>query len=204
MDTGAGIGADARGRVFDPFFTTKEQGEGTGLGLSAVYGIVDRLGGTVVVDSEPGTVRASPCICRRSRRRPSHPRRGRCRPRLARGERGGTETILLVEDEEALRMFIELVLTEAGYNVVSAVDGEEALARANGNEASIDLVVTDSVMPRVGGRELLQRLRTTRADIRVLQISGYSESAVGAEDFLAKPFEPAELLRRVREILDRP
>jgi two-component system, cell cycle sensor histidine kinase and response regulator CckA len=204
-DTGAGIGADARGRVFDPFFTTKEQGEGAGLGLSAVYGIVDRLGGTVVVDSEPGHgARFTVYLPSLAKATVAPEARADADPGSLAGERGGTETILLVEDEEALRMFIEIVLTEAGYTVVSAVDGEEALARANGNEASIDLVVTDSVMPRVGGRELLQRLRATRADIRVLQISGYSESAVDAEEFLAKPFEPAELLRRVREILDRP
>ncbi len=201
-DTGAGIGPDARARVFDPFFTTKEQGEGTGLGLSAVYGIVDRLGGTVVVDSEPGHGARFTVYLPSLADEPVAHEAEADAGSLA-GERGGNETILLVEDEEALRMFIELVLTEAGYTVLSALDGEDALARVSGNESSIGLVVTDSVMPRLGGRELLERLRVKRPDIRVLQISGYSDSAVAGEDFLAKPFEPAELLRRVREILDR-
>jgi PAS domain S-box-containing protein len=201
-DTGAGIGADARARVFDPFFTTKEQGEGTGLGLSTVYGIVDRLGGTVVVDSEPGHgARFTVYLPSLAHEHFAHEAEADAGS-LA-GERGGSETILLVEDEEALRMFIELVLTEAGYTVLSALDGEDALALVSGNESSIGLVVTDSIMPRLGGRELLERLRAKRPDIRVLQISGYSDSAVAGEEFLAKPFEPAELLRRVREILDR-
>jgi len=199
--TGAGIGPEARARVFDPFFTTKEQGEGTGLGLSAVYGIVNRLGGTVIVDSEPGHgARFTVYLPSLADQPVAH---AEADAGSLAGERGGTETILLVEDEEGLRMFIELVLAEAGYTVLSALDGEDALARVSGNEASIGLVVTDSVMPRLGGRELLQRLRAKRPDIRVLQISGYSDSAVAGEDFLAKPFEPAELLRRVREILDR-
>jgi CheY-like chemotaxis protein len=203
-DTGAGITPGARTRLFDPFFTTKDRGEGTGLGLSAVYGIVDRLGGTVAVESEPGhgasfTVYIPSLADEPVAREPAPAEGGS----LA-DERGGTETILLVEDEVALLAFIELVLAEAGYTVVSASDGEDALARMNGTEAAIDLVVTDSMMPRLNGPELLRRLRATQPELRVLQISGYSDQGLVGEDFLAKPFEPAALLHRVREILDRP
>ena len=203
-DTGAGIGPDARARVFDPFFTTKEQGEGTGLGLSAVYGIVDRLGGAVAVDSEPGHgARFTVYLPSLSHEPVAAEARG-CRLGLAGGRAGRHR------DDPARRgrgraADVHRARAHRGRLQRRERAGRGGGARArDGNEAAIDLVVTDSVMPRLGGRELLQRLRANRPDIRVLQISGYSDSAVDGEDFLAKPFEPAELLRRVREILDRP
>jgi two-component system cell cycle sensor histidine kinase/response regulator CckA len=200
-DTGRGIKPDALQRLFDPFFTTKAQGKGPGLGLSAVYGIVERFAGSVVVDSEPGegasfTVHI-PAAARRDGReqadggRPEH-------------ERGGTETILVVEDEEPLRTFIEIVLSEAGYRTLTAVDGMDALEQLGRAEPAIDLVLTDSVMPRLSGPELVAQLRETRPGTRVLQVSGYSDHGFGDDDFVPKPFEPELLLRRVREILDRP
>jgi PAS domain S-box-containing protein len=198
-DTGGGIDPDAQHRLFDPFFTTKEQGEGAGLGLSTVYGIVERFGGAVTVESEPGqgacfTVYV-PCFVPADGEEAGGPALER--------ELGGRETILVVEDEAPLRQFMELILSEAGYRVLTAADGEEALACVM-ETGDIDFVLTDAIMPRLSGPELIQRLQSVRPEMRVLQISGYTTDGVQGEDFIAKPFEPALLLRRVREILDRP
>jgi two-component system, cell cycle sensor histidine kinase and response regulator CckA len=119
-------------------------------------------------------------------------------------ERGGSETILVVEDEPALRDFLELILSEVGYRVVTARDGEEALELTTQSDHSVQLVLTDSIMPRLSGPELVRRLADTRPDVRVLQISGYTDHGFDGYDFVAKPFEPETLLRRVREVLDRP
>jgi PAS domain S-box-containing protein len=202
-DTGGGIDPAAQHRLFDPFFTTKEQGEGAGLGLSTVYGIVEHLGGAVTVESEPGqgacfTVYVPRFVAADG----DEVGRPGVEPALE-GELGGGETILVVEDEAPLREFIELILSEAGYRVVTAADGEEALARVMA-AGDIDFVLTDAIMPRLGGPELIQRLQQVRPEMRVLQISGYTTDGERGEDFIAKPFEPALLLRRVREILDRP
>jgi PAS domain S-box-containing protein len=198
-DTGAGIEPDARRRLFDPFFTTKQQGQGRGLGLSTVYGIVERFGGAVAVDSEPGHgARFTVYI-------PAHPGEAADRDAAAPVEperAGGGETILVVEDETALRALIELTLAEAGYRVLTARDGEEALAIVAA-EPAIDFLLTDTIMPRLSGPELIERVLELRPETHVLQISGYTTDVVGRADFMAKPFEPAILLRRVREILDR-
>jgi len=203
-DTGGGIPPDARERLFDPFFTTKEQGEGTGLGLSIVYGIVEQFGGVVDVQSEPGegatfTVYL-PCVSEEPEHPPDpdHVRAGRTPP-----PPGGTETVLVVEDEDALRSLVELILTEAGYRVLAAGNGEEALALL-AEHRTVDLVLTDSIMPRVSGAELIRRLQSIRPQPRVIQMTGYRELGRENEDVITKPFEPEALLQRVRDVLDRP
>jgi two-component system, cell cycle sensor histidine kinase and response regulator CckA len=198
-DTGRGIDPEARARLFDPFFTTKEQGQGAGLGLSAVYGIVERFDGAVVVESEPGEgARFTVFI-------PSVVEAGQPEAATTEEPEGGEgETILVVEDEVALRALLELILTEAGYRVLTASDGADALAQLEQAETRIDLVITDAIMPRLSGAELVSRLGATRPDTRVLRISGYSDHGFGGKDFIAKPFDPDVLLARVRELIDRP
>jgi CheY-like chemotaxis protein len=199
-DTGSGIADETRRRLFDPFFTTKEPGAGTGLGLSIVYGLVDQLDGTVTVDSEPGhgatfTV-FIPAVSESG---------GADVGRSSESEpvpvQGGEETVLVVEDDAALRSLVELILAEAGYSVLTAGDGAEALEVVDGGGA-IDLVLTDSIMPRVSGSELIRRLAAVRPATRVLQMTGYSDLSTAGGDVIAKPFEPETLLRRVRQVLD--
>jgi two-component system cell cycle sensor histidine kinase/response regulator CckA len=117
--------------------------------------------------------------------------------------RGGAETILVVEDEPALRSLIELILSEVGYQVLTAADGAEALALISRGEPGLDLVLTDSIMPRVSGSELVTRLREIRPDTRVIQMTGYTDHGLGDDDVIAKPFAPETLLRRVRDVLDQ-
>jgi two-component system, cell cycle sensor histidine kinase and response regulator CckA len=204
-DTGSGIAADARPHLFDPFFTTKEQGEGTGLGLSIVYGIVEQFGGAVDVQSEPGHGATFavylPCSAE-APERPGDVQRAGAAPTQP-PPPGGVETVLVVEDEEALRSLIELILTEAGYRVLAAANGEEALKLLRSRDP-IDLVLTDSIMPRVSGSELVRRLRAIRPEARVIQMTGYRELGAPKDEFLAKPFEPETLLQSIREVLDRP
>jgi CheY-like chemotaxis protein len=200
-DTGSGIKPEVRQRLFDPFFTTKGQGEGTGLGLSIVHGIVEGFAGAVVVESEPGhgatfTVYI-PKVLSELTAAEHAPAEDLDAP-----VQGGAETILVVEDEPALRSLIELILSEIGYRVIAAGDGEEALTLVS-RAVRLDLVLTDSVMPRVSGPELVARLRQMRPDIRVIQMTGYSDHGPGEDDFIAKPFEAETLLRRVRDVLDR-
>jgi len=201
-DTGSGIEPEERQHLFDPFYTTKDQGEGTGLGLSIVHGIVERFAGFVVVDSEPGEgatftvyipVVSEPAISERVSAEEDQ------RAPL----RGGAETILIVEDEPALRSLIELILSEVGYQVFTAADGAEALALITRGEPALDLVLTDSIMPRVSGSELVTRLREIRPATRVIQMTGYTDQGLGDDDVIAKPFEPETLLRRVRDVLDQ-
>src|SRR5688572_8060174 len=206
-DTGVGMDAPTRVRVFEPFFTTKATGKGTGLGLSTAYGVVTQSGGAIAVESEPGqgstfTIRlpaaegpAEPL------ERPSGPARGP----------GGEETILLVEDEPALRAVARRVLEGAGYRVVEASDGEAALALLEGGTGGIDLLFTDVIMPGMTGPELAARVGRLLPGLRVLFMTGYSEDAVAFHGKLAqgtaclqKPFGPDRLLRFVRESLDAP
>ncbi len=204
-DTGTGMDEATRSRMFEPFFTTKETDKGTGLGLSTVYGIVKQSGGFLWVYSEPGrgTIfkvflpRASADVTRKAAAEP--------RPEpVARG----TGTILLVENEEAVRSFIRLTLEEAGYAVLEAARGEDALETARRRSERIDLLVTDSVLPGIGGPELAGRLAAIHPETRILFISGYAGSSVlrdGAaiDDtaFLQKPFSAGVLTRRIRELL---
>ena len=204
-DTGMGMDAATRARVFEPFFTTKEKGKGTGLGLATVYGIVKQSGGYVWLYSEPGKgatfkiylprlegvaeVRAAP-------RRPAPAPRG-------------TETVLLVEDEEMLRALAREVLEESGYRVLAAGGGEEALRVAGAHDGAIHLLLTDVVMPGMSGRAVAEQLASSRPGMKVLYTSGYTDDAVFQRGvlpegtaFIAKPFTTEGLTRKVREILD--
>ncbi len=203
-DTGIGMDEAIRRRIFEPFFTTKAQGKGTGLGLSMVYGIVKQSGGSIWFHSEPGhgsrfTIYL-PHVAGPPALRPAPPPLSTAR---------GRETVLVVEDEPALRELAARVLTSAGYTVLQAANGPDALALLSRHPAPVDLVFTDVVMPGMNGRELAARLAVLRPAIRVLYTSGYTEDAIlrhGVLDdprrFLGKPYTPAVLRGRIREALD--
>ncbi|MBI5494785.1 MAG: response regulator [Deltaproteobacteria bacterium] len=205
-DTGCGMGEETQARIFDPFFTTKEKGKGTGLGLSTVYGIVKQSGGAIWVHSELGRGSTFTVSLPRD---PSATAAAPIRPSMVTARCAGTETILLVEDEEALRKVALRALATAGYKVLSAADGSEALQRSAQHAGDIHLLLTDVVMPRMSGRELAQVLLQQRPTVKVLYMSGYTDNAIvhhGVLDagtrLLAKPFTAGELAYRVRETLD--
>ncbi len=203
-DTGFGMDAETRERIFEPFFTTKERGKGIGLGLAMVYGIVAQSGGRIAVDSAPE---------RGSRFRVYLPAaEGEVEGETPATEAGiprGDETILLVEDETAVRDLARRSLAECGYRVLEAASGDEAMDLARRHPDEIDLLVTDVVMPKMGGRELAERLTRLKPGARVLYISGYADDAVVQHGvleaglaFLQKPFAQDTLARRVRQVLD--
>ena len=206
-DTGVGMDRATIERAFEPFFTTKEQGKGTGLGLSTVFGIVKQSGGSIFAYSEPGRGATFKLYFPRAdeRRVASETRL----PAVSNHARG--ETVLVAEDDEQVRAVIRRVLVRAGYQVLEARSGGDALAVAERYEGHIDLLVSDVVMPEMGGPELGGALRGRRPDLRLLYMSGYTDDAVvrhglleGEVAFLQKPITPDLLLRKVRETLDTP
>jgi CheY-like chemotaxis protein len=203
-DSGHGMDEDTRSRAFDPFFTTKPVGQGSGLGLSTAYGFIKQSGGFIHLESAPdaGTtiqiylprVDATVTIARAPA--------GRNTP-------AGDETVLLVEDESAVRVLLASVLGRAGYRLLEAPDGRAALDMAAAHGGPIHLLISDIIMPGINGSELGERLTGVRPDTKVLLISGYADNLVAEQTasmpgtaFLRKPFTPAEFLTRVREVLD--
>ena len=204
-DTGIGMDEATRARIFEPFFTTKPKGEGTGLGLATTYGIVKQSGGHIWVYSEPG--RGSVFKIDLPRVEAVSGRRLAPAPRSAQST--GTETILVVEDDEGVRAFVRTVLERHGYRVLAARGPEQAIELAAGHDGPIDLLITDVVMPGGSGPDLAHRIRELKPDLKVLFVSGYTENTIvhrGVLDpgvsFLAKPFSPEELAARVRRELD--
>jgi PAS domain S-box-containing protein len=205
-DTGHGMDAATRARIFEPFFTTKDVGKGTGLGLATVYGNVKQANGWVTVDSRPGAGSSFRVFLPRVDGEAAtavSPMPAEPRPR-------GSETILLVEDEAALRDLARRALESAGYTVLSCPDGQAALVASRHFSGPIDLVVTDLVMPLMNGRDLAVQLRGQRPGLPVLLMSGYSESTLAnlsgplpGEELLDKPFLPDDLIKKVRELLDQ-
>ncbi len=208
-DTGCGMSKEVMARAFEPFFTTKEQGKGTGLGLSMVYGIVKQCGGSVWLYSEPGVGTTVKIYFPATEAPPAEPEetRGDAAP----GTRGRGEQILVVEDEESLRKALAKILTRLGYRVTLAANGGEALLLVEEGGLQPDLVLTDVVMPTMGGKELVARLKKSRPDLKALYMSGYTDNAIvhqGVLDpgtpFLQKPFTMETIALRIREVLDRP
>lgn len=202
-DTGCGMDKKTQERIFEPFFTTKQVGKGTGLGLSMVYGIVKQHRGFMQVQSEVG--RGTTITVYLPLADGEEQKKGSTEEILA----GGTETILVAEDEEDLRGIITAILTNAGYTVIEAVDGEDAVMRFEERGDTIDLAVLDVVMPRMNGKEACDRIKSLKPGIPVLFASGYSDDIIQQKgvydnkvDFIAKPLAPAELLKRIRRILD--
>jgi PAS domain S-box-containing protein len=204
-DTGVGIDLANQARIFEPFFTTKDPGKGTGLGLSTAYGIVQQSGGHITLESAPGRGATFTVLL------PRHI--GNDPPAASKVDRrrlpGGTETLLLVEDEAAVRSSARRLLERQGYSVLEARHGADALRIVEESGRSIDLVVTDLVMPEMGGKELAERLRAHRPGLKILFMSGYTEKAIAADGvmppntgFVEKPFTVEQLMRRLREILD--
>jgi CheY-like chemotaxis protein len=203
-DTGIGMDAETKARIFEPFFTTKEKGQGTGLGLSTVYGIVKQSGGYVWVYSEPGRGTTFKLYFPRVVE-PAAP----LAPPRETATLTGTETILLAEDDAMVRPLAKSLLDKLGYTVLEADNAEQALRVARAHPGPIHLLVSDVVMPGASGRELARRLAETRPDTRVLYVSGYTDDAIVYHGmlepglhFLQKPFTPAVLARKVREVLD--
>lgn len=204
-DTGIGMDEMTKERIFDPFFTTKEAGKGTGLGLSIVYGIVRQHNGYIDVNSESGkgttfniylpiiesTIEPYEAITKAA-------------------PKGGTETILLAEDELEVRRLVKTVLEEFGYKVIEAVDGDDAINRFKENKDRIDMVILDVIMPMKNGREVYNEIKDSKPDIKTIFISGYTEDIIKREDifemglnFISKPVSPTDLLKRIKEVMDK-
>jgi two-component system, cell cycle sensor histidine kinase and response regulator CckA len=203
-DTGRGIDAEIQPRIFEPFFTTKQTGAGRGLGLSTVYGIVEQSGGRIDVESVPG--QGATFTIYFPRHWGPEPAIGTVTQRMP---QVGTETLLLVEDEAAVRSSVRRLLEWHGYTVLEARNGAEALKLYESHEAEVDLVLTDVMMPEMGGHELVDQLRSRYPDLRVLFMSGYAERAFTSDGlippgtgYLEKPFTVETLMRRLREVLD--
>jgi PAS domain S-box-containing protein len=204
-DTGCGMDAQTQSRIFEPFFTTKAQGKGTGLGLATVYGVVKQSDGFIYVYSEVGQgttfkiylPEVTADVAREASERTSVPP-----PR-------GSETILFVEDEESVRELVRDYLAGTGYRVLQAVDGVQALEVAAAHKGTIEILVTDVVMPRLSGRELASRITAQRPDVKVLYISGYTDDSIfrhgvleGGVAYLQKPFNLKAIAQKIREVLD--
>jgi signal transduction histidine kinase len=206
-DTGIGIAPETIPQIFEPFFTTKEEGRGTGLGLATVFGIVKQSGGEIRVDSERGRGTTFKVYLPHARKpiNPIDSAEANHKPAQ------GSETILLVEDEEPVRSLEREVLTASGYTVLEAHSASHAIELADNHHGTIDLLLTDVVMPQQNGRDLADQLGTRRPNMKILYASGYAANTISHQGilepgiaFIPKPFTPSSLARKVREVLDAP
>jgi len=206
-DTGVGMDPETIQRAFEPFFTTKGKGEGTGLGLATVYGIVTGAGGRIDIYSEPGMGTTVKIHLPASAEAP-----GAGRESIAERPPGRGETVLVVEDEPDVRRMAERILTKGGYSVLSSGGGEEALEICRQGDQEIDLLLTDVIMPGMLGTELVEKIEAVRPGVAVVFMSGYSHEVLapealaeqGTAAFIEKPFNAGELLRTIRGLLDGP
>jgi CheY-like chemotaxis protein len=205
-DTGTGMDQKTKEKIFEPFFTTKEQGKGTGLGLSTVYGIVKKHNGYINVYSEvgKGTIFrilipiAGSVIETEDKKTVQEP-----------PAKGGTETILLAEDDSAIRELISSILSNYGYTVISAIDGEDAIYKFIRNKEKIKLVILDGIMPKKNGTDVFHEIQIIKPGIKVILMSGYPEDMLNFQDitdkilfYLQKPVMPSQILKKARELLD--
>lgn len=202
-DTGVGMDDDVRNRLFEPFFTTKDVGKGTGLGLSIVYGIVKQHNGFVTVKSEPGKGAAFSIYL------PLAEQQAALADEVCETPEQGTETVLVADDDEVMRALAEQALPTFGYNVITAVDGVDAVEKFRENRESIRLVILDVIMPKKNGKEAFEEIRAIRPGVKALFISGYTsdianrKGRIGEAELLAKPLDPRDLLKKVREALGK-
>jgi len=203
-DTGTGMDERTQEKIFEPFFTTKEPGKGTGLGLSIVYGIIKQHNGYINVSSRPGEGSAFLLYLPEVK---ETPREARSAVRKA---KGGSETLLLAEDNADIRAVMSGILSMSGYTVIEAVNGRDAVEKFSEHKNQIALIILDVVMPEKNGKEAYEEIRTMRHDIKALFMSGYTADIVldkgvfgEALDYIAKPIAPNDLLHKVRNILDR-
>jgi CheY-like chemotaxis protein len=206
-DTGVGMSAETVAHIFEPFFTTKGASRGTGLGLATTYGIVKQSGGYIWVYSEPGQGTTFKVYLPRFPEEAEASAAAKVRSTAPKG----SETILLVEDDEAVRELTEMVLKTYGYNVLVAEEPQHAQKLSDAPGMDIALVLTDVVMPTMSGRELVKRLTDKHPHLRVLYMSGYTDNVITSDGvlepglaFLQKPFTPGLLANKVREVLDAP
>jgi CheY-like chemotaxis protein len=203
-DTGVGIDRETLARIFEPFFTTKEVGRGTGLGLATVYGIIKQSGGFIYCASQPGAGTTFTVYL------PSVSEAVQAKaPTIEAGSQRGSESVLVVEDEEAICNFILSILRRNGYDATGARSGAEAMSILSSRRSGFQLLISDVVMPQMSGIELGRRIAEADQGVKILYMTGYSKHALveaeslnGALDILRKPFTAEQLLRKIREVLD--